>query len=237
MTRILPVIFWASFFAVPALCAEPHFLATSAISIVELLPPPPLAGSAPATADMDAVLKAQITRTDAEVARGKSEVKLSPTAFQSVLGPDFTDQNFPHIFALLDDVGQDSKLFSSKAKDIFARPRPRFVDSHVRPAVDGDDDPAYPSGHATRGMLWARVLSDIAPEKKDALLDRGEEIGWDRVIIGVHYPSDVYAGEVLGQAIARNLRNNEEFQMRFAEAKQEFKVFGSAHPAAVTAVP
>jgi membrane-associated phospholipid phosphatase len=235
MTRILPVIFWASFFAVPALCAEPHFLATSAINIVELLPPPPLAGSAAATADMDAVLKAQITRTDAEVARGKSEVKLSPTAFQSVLGPDFTDQNFPHIFALLDDVGQDSKLFSTKAKDIFARPRPKFADLHVRPAVDGDDDPAYPSGHATRGMLWARILCEIAPEKKDALLDRGEEIGWDRVIIGVHYPSDVYAGEVLGQGIARHLRNNEEFQTRLTDAKEEFRSHGAPRPVAATA--
>jgi membrane-associated phospholipid phosphatase len=200
------------------------------------LPSPPVTGSAAAIADMDAVLKAQTTRTEAEISRGKSEGKLSPTAFQTVLGPEFTAQRFPHIFALLEDAGQDSKTVSNKGKEYFARPRPELADNRVQPVVRGDDEPSYPSGHATRAMLWARVLCKIVPDKKDALLDRGEEIGWDRVIIGVHYPSDVYAGEVLGQALAQAMSKNADFQTRLAEAQEEYESFAAAHPVAA-AVP
>ena len=58
---------------------------------------------------------------------------------------------------------------------------------------------AYPSGHATHGMVYAMILAEIAPEQRPALLQRGREIGWNRVIAGVHYPSDIAAGRVLGR--------------------------------------
>jgi acid phosphatase (class A) len=236
MKRILPTLFLLLVTTLSALGADLHFLDPSTVVVTDLLPPPPAAGSAAAAADMDAVLKAQITRSDAEVIRGKSEAKLTPAAFQAVFGTDFTAQNFPHTFALLDDAEKDSKVFSAKAKEIFARPRPKFVDFHVRPAVEGDDEPSYPSGHATRAMLTARILCEIAPDKKHELLDRAEEIGWDRVVIGVHYPSDIYAGEVLGQALAQAMSKNPDFESRLAEAKQEFHSASTAQPVAVGAI-
>jgi hypothetical protein len=223
-------------FDVAAGGAAPHFLDPAAVNAVELLPPPPSAGSAEAAADLDAVLKAQVTRSDAEIARGRSESKLSPTAFQSILGPDLTAQKFPRVFALLEDAGQDSKTASNKGKEYFARPRPKFADARVHPIVEGDDEPSYPSGHATRAMLWARILAKIVPDKKDALLDRAEEIGWDRVLIGVHYPTDVYAGEVLGQALAQAMSKNDDFRTRLAGAQEEYQSFAAGHPVAA-AIP
>jgi len=213
-----------------------HFLDPERTDLIELLPPPPAAGSAAATIDMDAVLLEQITRTDAEIARAKSEITLTPVAFQTVLGPAFTADNMPHVYALLKDAEHDSKILSTKAKTVFARLRPKFVDSHVAPIGESEDGPAYPSGHATRAMLWAWILSEVVPDKKHELLDRGEEIGWDRVIIGVHFPSDVFAGEVLGQAIAHAISKNEEFEKRVAEAKEEFHSASAPHPA-VTSNP
>ena len=237
MKQFLPSAFLLLVSSFVAHAADPHFLGPESLDAVALLPPPPVAASAEGVADLDAVLKAQGTRADADVTRTKAESKLSPAAFQSVLGPEFTAENFPHTFSLLEDAAQDSKQFSTKAKEYFSRLRPKLADARVQPAVHGDVDPSYPSGHSTRSMMWARILCEIAPEKKDALLDRGEEIGWDRVIIGVHYPTDVYAGEVLGQALAQAVRKNEEFQSRLAEAKQEFKSFGTAHPIAASASP
>jgi acid phosphatase (class A) len=232
MKRALPAICLFALLAVAARGAESHFIDSSAVDAIALLPPPPVAGSAESVADMDAVLKAQITRSDSEVERGTAEGTLSPAAFQTVLGSEFTAKKYPHICALLEDAAQDSKPFSTRAKQVFSRPRPKFADSHVRPAVQGDDEPSYPSGHATRAMMWARILCEIAPEKKHALLNRGAEIGWDRVLIGVHYPSDVFAGEVLGQALAQAMSKNADFQSRLAEAKEEFHAPSTAQPVA-----
>ena len=220
-----------------ARAADPHFLGPQSLDAVALLPPPPVAGSVEAVADLDAILNAQTTRGEADVTRVKAESKLSPAAFQSVLGADFTAENFPQIYSLLEDAAQDSKQFSTKAKEYFLRTRPKLADARVQPAVHGDVDPSYPSGHATRAMMSARILCEIAPDKKDALLDRGEEIGWDRVITGVHYPSDVYTGEVLGQALAHAMIKNDEFQARLAKAKEEFNSTSATHPVAVKAAP
>jgi acid phosphatase (class A) len=232
MKLILPSALLLSVFTLVALAADPHFLELQSVDAVTLLPPPPAPASAEGIADLDDVLKAQAARTEEDVARGKSESKLTPDAFQKILGTNFTRERCPNLYALLEDAGQDSKILSGNAKECFARPRPKIADARVQPVARGDDEPSYPSGHATRAMLWARILCEIAPEKKDALLDRAEEIGWDRVIIGAHYPSDVYAGEVFGQALAQAMLKNDNFKARLASAKSEFDVAFKRQPVA-----
>ena len=59
-------------------------------------------------------------------------------------------------------------------------------------------------------------------------LKRGQEIGWDRVIAGVHFPSDVYAGRVLGRALAQAMLKSSDFQGRLMQAKAEFESRGKA---------
>jgi acid phosphatase (class A) len=65
------------------------------------------------------------------------------------------------------------------------------------------------------------VLAELFPEKREAILTIGRDIGWDRVLIGKHFPTDVYAGRVLGQAIVRELRANAAFEHDLANAKAE----------------
>jgi acid phosphatase (class A) len=237
MKHVLTAMSLFAMLVADAPAAEPHFIDLSAVDAVALLPPPPAAASEEGVADVDAVLKAQATRTKEEIARGKSESKLSPVAFQSVLGPEFTAEKCPRIFALLEDAAEDSKLFTTKAKEDFGRLRPKAADSRVEPVNKGDNDPSYPSGHSTRAMLSARILCEIAPDKKHELLDRAEQIGWDRVLIGAHYPTDVFAGEVLGQALAQAMSKNPDFQARLAAAKEEFHASNAPQPVAATADP
>lgn len=85
---------------------------------------------------------------------------------------------------------------------------------------------AYPSGHSTRGTVFATVLAELFPDKRDALLAKGWESGWLRVIGGVHYASDVYAGRVLGKAVARELLKNPRFQADMEAAKAELAAAG-----------
>src|SRR5262249_19767525 len=161
------------------------------------------------------------SRSEADTARIKSENKLTPAVFRSEFGPEFTEQTFPVLFDLLNEAERDAKYFIANAKTHFARPRPKDAESDVRPAVKAHDEYSYPSGHATRGMLWATILSEIAPAKGKALIVRAQEIAWDRVVGGTHYPSDAYAGEVLGKALAQAMLKSTEFRARLEKAKQE----------------
>ena len=81
----------------------------------------------------------------------------------------------------------------------------------------------YPSGHSTRGTVEALLLAELFPEHKEAILAIGRNIGWDRVLIGKHFPTDIYAGRVLGQAIVHELQSSPAFQHDFAEARAELQ--------------
>ena len=167
------------------------------------------------------MLAVQDKRTQADVDRCASEVKLGVEAFQSVLGPWCTKKNLPGLAKQFADLDRDSKSMTNAAKDHFHRPRPEHEEPRIHVPIADDTTFAYPSGHATRGIMYALILAELAPEHRDALLDRGREIGWDRVVAGLHHPSDIIAGRVLGQALAQSLLADPKFQSQLADLKTE----------------
>lgn len=190
---------------------------------VKLLPGPPSADSQEARDELALMLVIQEKRTKADVARCQSDVKLKVDSFQGVFGPWFTEKNLPRLAKLFAALEKGSKRFSDAGKNQFRRSRPEHEDSRIHVPIDDETTFAYPSGHATRGMLYALVLAELAPEHRQALLDRGREIGWDRVVAGLHHPSDIMAGRVLGQALAQSLLADPRFQPELAELKAEFQ--------------
>ncbi len=198
-----------------------NYLTPASVNFEALLPSPPKPDSQEDKAELDVVLRVQETRTDAEVDRALSEAKLKMSAFTSVIGPWFTKENLPLTSKLIKAAEKDSKFFSTAAKAKFARLRPPH-DPRVKAKIDEAAEPSYPSGHATRGLLFASIIAELDPEQRDALMDRGREIGWDRVIAGVHYPSDLLAGRVLGQALFQSMMANPNFQHDLKAAKEEF---------------
>jgi acid phosphatase (class A) len=80
---------------------------------------------------------------------------------------------------------------------------------------------SHPSGHATGGMTYALVLAEMFPEHKDALIARGEQIGEDREVAGVHYPSDVVAGRKIAKEIVKRLLANPDFHAEMQKAIEE----------------
>jgi acid phosphatase (class A) len=197
------------------------FLTKDSIDYVALLPAPPARGSEEEEGEFWMLMAEQEGRTPVEVDRAKSEIKFDVFSFSDVIGPWFTAGHCPQTAALFKAAFADSKIFSGDAKDHFGRKRPYLLDSRIKPVLELEDEGSYPSGHSTRGMMTAQLLAEIFPDKRDALLDRGRQIGWDRVIGGVHFPSDIAAGRVLGQAIAQKMLASDEFKSKLEQVKSE----------------
>lgn len=88
-------------------------------------------------------------------------------------------------------------------KAVFDRPRPAEADPTLT-ALQTTHSPAFPSGHTSSAFALATSVSMdhpkwfvIAPAYLYASL-----VGYSRCYLGVHYPSDVVAGAVLGASSA-----------------------------------
>jgi len=55
----------------------------------------------------------------------------------------------------------------------------------------------------------------------NVLFANPDDTGWLRILGGVHYPTDMYAGRVLGQALARAFLASPAFQQDLAAVKAE----------------
>lgn len=186
----------------------------------ELLPPPPLPGSAEEVADLATVRAVVKARTDAEKNRAITDSSLSFSLFVPAIGLQFDLTKLPKTQAVLEKVKTDIQEAIDLPKNYFRRKRPYQLDESLGL---GKPEPSfgYPSGHSIRGTVYAALLAELFPEHKDAVVAIGRDIGWDRVLIGKHFPSDIYAGRVVARAIVRELKTNSAFQHDFAEAKAE----------------
>jgi undecaprenyl-diphosphatase len=95
-----------------------------------------------------------------------------------------------------------ANLASSLLKNLFDRPRPGLI-----PHLDHVSSWSYPSGHATSvtAIALAFVLLAPAPWRRTAAGFAVVAIlltGLSRVMLGVHWPSDVLGGTMLGAAAA-----------------------------------
>jgi acid phosphatase (class A) len=186
-----------------------------------LLPGPPTDDSPEHKAEVDRMLSMQADRTPAQELRCKSQEEVTVFAFAEVLGPWFTPSNVPQTTALMSDVYEQTRQVSGAAKIVWKRTRPPLADPRIHPCVELERTFSYPSGHATRGIVWAMLLSEIFPEKREGLMTLGREIGTNRALAGMHYPSDVLGGQMLGEEIAHRLLANPDFRERLKAAKKE----------------
>jgi acid phosphatase (class A) len=214
---------------------ELRYLSPNAVQPKLLLPAPPSVESDEYKAEIQEILAIQAARTDSQTRQFRSQEKLGLEAFGGVMPDWCTPDNLPKLDKLLKAASKEAGVPIDVAKNYFKRQRPFKEDNRIQPLSPRDDEFAYPSGHATRGILLARILAQLEPAKSTSLLERGRQIGWNRVIGGMHHPSDIAAGRVLGQAVARALLRNAEFQAELDEVKEEYEAAKKAHAAAAPA--
>ncbi len=87
-------------------------------------------------------------------------------------------------------------------KQLFVRERPFITHTAIDPAAAPLDRYSFPSGHTLHAVSFAWQASAHFPELAWLLLPLAGLIAASRVVLGLHYPSDVLAGAVLGAALA-----------------------------------
>jgi len=246
------VPYLALVFAVPALADDFHYITPAQIDLVQVLPPPPAPGSEAQRRDIATMLTVQNARTNAAVARVIADDPISVFRFADVLGPNFNAAGLPKSAAFFDHVRRDIDGLTSETRNYWHRERPFLVDRNIHPPGNlqqgicngepghGTVAPScpngfkysYPSAHTAFGAAMAIILAQMVPEKRDALFARGWEYGENRVVGGVHYPTDVEAGRIAGAVIVALMMQNEHFRADLGAAKAELrKVLGLPPPA------
>jgi len=220
--RLFAPVLFSLIVAVAPLHAQTNlnYLPDGKPDAIALLAPPPLPDSAEQAADMAEVKAVYHAATSNEIADAYSEKKFDIFNFTPAIGDFFVAGKFPKTEAFFEKVQTDAAAVTDNAKDFYKRPRPYVTDPTL---INGklEKSFSYPSGHSTESMVLALVLADLFPDRHDAIIAKARSIGWHRVQTARHYPTDIYAGRVLAQAIVGEMKKNPDFQKDFEEAKSE----------------
>jgi acid phosphatase (class A) len=204
---------------------EPETLPDS----LALIPPPPAEGSAALSLDEEVSRRSLALRGTPrwDLAAKDAELMFPEAAgtFSCALGIPITESDTPHIYMLLRRTLADAGLSTYTAKNHYQRQRPFMVNNApiCTPAEEAQlrKDGSYPSGHTAIGWAWALILTEIAPDRADAILARGRAFGESRVVCNVHWHSDVVQGRFMGAAAVARLHADPAFQAELEAAISE----------------
>ncbi|HTC17430.1 MAG TPA: phosphatase PAP2 family protein [Steroidobacteraceae bacterium] len=90
----------------------------------------------------------------------------------------------------------------SLLKRVFVRERPFITHSAIDRAAAPLDRYSFPSGHTLHAVSFTWQACAHFPELAWVLLPLAALIAASRVVLGLHYPSDVLAGAAIGAALA-----------------------------------
>lgn len=198
-----------------------------------LLPSPPAAGSTAFAADEDLYKSTRKLRDTSRWVQATKDADLDfPRAaetFSCALDMPISAEATPHLNMLLRRVRADASRATDKAKEHYKRRRPFavYAEQNCTPAEKFRDD-SYPSGHASIGWAWALTLAEIAPDRLDAVLQRGVAFGQSRIVCGVHWKSDVEAGRLVGAATVSRLHADKVFAAQLTAARKEIEAARAA---------
>ena len=202
--------------------AQP-FVTNKDIDLTMILPPPPANDSAETKAELGEVLTVQVTRTPEMEKRAIADAEENVWRFADVMGPKFNKEMLPKFSAFFDRVVATEGAVVDPAKDVWKRPRPHQLSDLVKPVVKLSNSGSWPSGHATVGTMMGIILSDMVPEKRAEIMARAADYAHNRVVGGIHYPSDVEEGKIAGSVIAAIIMQRDDFKSEFAQAKSELR--------------
>lgn len=99
-------------------------------------------------------------------------------------------------------TGLAGLLIYKSLKQTLVRERPFIRYPAITQAMPPLDRYSFPSGHTLHAVAFTWVAVDRFPELGWILIPVASLIAASRVVLGLHYPSDVLAGGAIGAALA-----------------------------------
>ncbi len=199
----LAVVFSAISHSAPAFSQDEKFLVKvlTKSAVQSIIGDYPAKGSQEEAADYAELLKWQDTRTTEECDLANDQHSAKITSMFAFKGGPLTEKEASRLEKrFLKEYGEVG-LNILLAKKIYKRPRPYDANAEIKPCIDLEESSAYPSGHTTMARAMALFISTVYPERKIELLKAADQAALNRVIGGVHHPSDIVAGKKLGDAL------------------------------------
>lgn len=204
-----------------------NYLSTAEIEPAAMLPPPVADGSQAQASELAELQALAKTRSEGRLAQARfDDLTISGAIFADAV-PGFDVAKLPVTAKLLDSVKRESNTVSHTAKLWFDRKRPYEFDASLNVCSQHRGKNAtYPSGHTTVGFAMGSILARLIPDSATKIMARADDYGRSRMICGVHYRSDVAAGQVIGTSVALALAHNPRFKAQMAAAKAELIAAG-----------
>ena len=106
------------------------------------------------------------------------------------------------VFALTSIALFDSSVATWDAKYAYWAIRPFQLDPEFKPQFTSPNHPSYPAAHATLSTTMAEVLGYLFPSDVEEFNALASDAAESRIWAGIHFPSDIEAGQTLGKNVA-----------------------------------
>ncbi|MEA5390766.1 phosphatase PAP2 family protein [Cyanobium gracile UHCC 0139] len=169
-----------------------------------LIGSPPAPGSRLELDDLAILRWNQRSRTPAGIVHSWRFLNRHLSVFDAAVGADLA-RTAPLLHAGLPAFLERADGLKDQIKDAVARPRPFLSHPDLKPCLPLESSWSFPSGHATWFAAASLLLADLLPERRERLLPVGHQGGDVRAYCGLHYPSDVLAGQRLAEAFSQEV--------------------------------
>jgi acid phosphatase (class A) len=202
-----------------------YYVDSALLDVGMFLPEPPALDSADAKSELAELHRIELARTPEQVTKAQAdEGEEDMFVFKTVFGPGFTADALPVTAALGMHVKNEQSVVGNQLKRYYQRPRPYQTDTTLHPVCGlKTEHDSYPSGHGMTGYLEAFTLAEIVPEKRTEILARADDYARNRLVCGVHYPSDTEASRRVAYVVFGYMLATPRFQRDLAMAREEMR--------------
>ena len=190
--------------------------------LAEVVGKPPAPGSDALKRDLAVLRWQQFSRDSELVGHAWSYLSRDIDRFQGAIGSDLK-KTAPKIRSGVPQFVHLVGEIKNKLKDEIGRSRPFITHQDLQPCLPREYSKSYPSGHSTWYVTTSLLLADLLPERRERLLAVGYQGMAARVTCGMHYPSDVEAGQRLGNAAVQQILLSPQWQNFKLSVQSELK--------------